>query len=83
MIKFKEKEVTTKQQVKISVVCDVCKKEYFYESEDQTDIFETQEFVSLSYEGGYGSVFGDDDQIEIDICQSCLKEKLGEYIRVS
>ena len=69
-----------KQEVKIpeSITCDVCKKTYSYTDQDD---FETQEFTCIHFRGGYGSIFGDDVSFETDICQHCLKEKLGEYIR--
>ncbi len=63
-----EKETLT------SVTCDICGKTF-------DDIFEIQEFHSIHFIGGYGSVFGDTDEFECDICQYCLKEKLGSYIR--
>lgn len=60
-------------------MCDCCKKEYGL---DLKDIFERQEFVSFSFIGGYGSVFGDGDRMEIDLCQHCLKQRLGDVIRI-
>jgi antitoxin CcdA len=60
----------------VSVTCDVCKKVY-----SSDDIFETQEFTYIRNDCGYGSVFGDGDTISLDICQHCLKEILGKYIR--
>ena len=72
---IKTKDVTiTKQQV-TSITCDVCKKEYV-----PTDYFEYQEIVTVSFVGGYGSIFGDGNKVRIDICQHCFKEKLGQYI---
>jgi len=31
--------------------------------------------------GGYHSVFGDGMEIEIDLCQQCLKDLLGKWVR--
>ena len=60
----------TKETIEIdkpySIVCDMCKTEY-------TDEMELQEFHFINFTGGYGSVFGDGNKIEIDICQHCLK----------
>jgi len=53
--------------------CSVCKKEY-------TDIMELQEFSTIEFEGGYASVFGDGAVGRLDICQHCLKERLGEFV---
>ena len=57
-----------------SIVCDVCKKEYSY-----TNFMEIQEFKEIFVFGGFDSVFGDGSKKRLDICQHCLKEKLGEY----
>jgi hypothetical protein len=62
-----------------SIVCDVCKKEY---KKGETDIDgEIQEFTHIAFTGGWGSIFGDGSHFSCDICQHCMKEKLGEYIR--
>lgn len=61
----------------VGCTCDVCKKSY----RKDEDVVEFQEMVHISFTGGYGSIFGDMDQFELDICQHCLKEKLGEHIR--
>ena len=55
--------------------CDVCQKEF--KGSD------AQEMIHIDTVGGYMSIFGDGSKIELDICQHCLKEKLGKYIRVS
>jgi len=66
----------TTHEVVSSVVCDVCQKEY-----DADDFVEMQEFHHIDFVGGYGSVFEDMSRYNCDICQHCLKEKLGPYIR--
>jgi len=58
-----------------SVVCDKCGK-------TMNDAYEIQECLSIHEQCGYGSVFGDGNEIELDLCQDCLKELLGDYIRV-
>jgi len=75
MIKYKNKKV--KRQIATSIICDVCKKEYSYKND--SDIFEIQEFQHINFIGGYGSVFGDGALMKLDICQHCIKEKLGEF----
>ena len=57
--------------------CCVCKKEY---ADD--DHMEIQEFLCIDFTGGYGSVFGDTCHVGGNICQHCLKEKLGEFLTV-
>jgi len=76
MIKYKTEKVESK--VLVSVTCDVCKKEFFYESVQER--MEIEEFHYIRFTGGYGSIFGDGASISCDICQHCLKEKLGEYL---
>lgn len=57
--------------------CDRCNR--------QADIGEPEffEFTSIDYKAGYGSVLGDGNQVEIDLCQHCLKETLGPWLRVT
>jgi len=78
MIKYKEVRETKTEKIPISVVCDICKKEYPFEKEN---ILETQEFHYVRFIGGYDSIFGDGVEIECDICQHCLKKLIGEYCR--
>jgi hypothetical protein len=58
-----------------SIICDRCKKEY-------TDPLEIQEFQSFDFTGGYGSVFGDMNKVECDLCQYCLNELIGPIARI-
>lgn len=75
------KTVETIKEVLVSVCCGVCKKKYSAETMEGGQL-EIQEFIFIEMRGGYGSVFGDDCTIKLDICQHCLSEKLGEYIQV-
>ncbi len=63
------------EQVIDSVVCDKCKEEY-------TGTMELQEFHHIKFQGGYGSVFGDMNEVECDICQYCLKDMIGDIARI-
>jgi len=76
MIKYRKENI--ERQIPEKVICDICKKEYDYKE----DIMETQEFLHINFEAGYGSVFGDTNIVKADICQHCLKEKLGGYLIV-
>ena len=82
MITYKVKKV--EQKIAESITCDVCKKTYYYRKDDNSnnndDIMEIQEFLNINFRGGYCSIFGDDVLMRGDICQHCLKEKLGEYL---
>jgi len=82
MIKYTEKTETKTEKIPTSIMCDICKKEYsLSEERGNVDILETQEFHHVRFTGGYGSVFGDCNKIECDICQHCLKKLIGEYCR--
>lgn len=90
MVKF-YKEVTTQQLTAIK--CDKCNKVYHSEEEemrdgmtvitDLKDTFEIEEFHHINFTGGYESVFGDQNKVECDLCQHCLKELIGEYCKIT
>jgi hypothetical protein len=44
---------------------------------------EFEEFVSVDHKAGCASVFGDGNQVQIDLCQHCVKELLGQWLRVA
>lgn len=44
---------------------------------------EFQEFVSIELKAGYASIFGDGNDVQVDLCQQCLKASLGAWLRVS
>jgi hypothetical protein len=67
MQKFEERVV----QTPVALICDCCGREATIGHD-----YEAQEFVSIDFVGGYGSVFGDGTRVNLDICQYCLKEKL-------
>ena len=48
----------------ISMTCDICQTKY-------DDSIEMQGFVSLQKTGSYGSIFGDGNFVECDICRAC------------
>jgi hypothetical protein len=79
MIKYREEERIEKVKIAESITCDDCGKTYGLGT-DNNDIFETQEFHHIHFTGGYGSVFGDGDMIECDLCQHCLMKMIkGKY----
>lgn len=41
------------------------------------------ERLSIDFVAGYASVFGDGNRVQLDLCQHCLREVLGEWLRVS
>lgn len=60
-----------------TVQCDVCKRT------DDAESLELHSYLSIDDVGGFGSVFGDMNTIELDMCQYCMMDLLGSYIRVS
>ncbi len=69
------KEVPTTFQHLESVTCDRCKRV-------DDDIMEIQEYLNYQNNAGYGSVMGDGNELRMDLCQRCVKEVLGPFIRV-
>jgi len=59
-----------------SITCDRCRL--------KAEILEPEfyEFTSIAYKAGYGSIFGDGNIVELDLCQACVKEALGSWVRV-
>ena len=60
-----------------AISCDRCGQTW------TTDAIREAEFTSIDFIGGYDSVFGDGSQVELDLCQQCLKQTLGQWLRVS
>lgn len=56
--------------------CDRCDR---LAEEGESEFFE---FTSIEHSAGYGAVLGDGNLVEIDLCQYCLKETLGPWLRV-
>ena len=77
MIKTKTKIIESIEEEVIAYICDVCGKSY----DPNNDIFEVQEFHHIRFTGGYGSLFGDGERIECDICQHCLWKMIAPVYR--
>jgi hypothetical protein len=75
MIKTAKKRIAT--VVVTHLVCDGCGLEALVD-----EGFEAQEFLRYRNTAGFASIFGDMNQIEIDLCQHCVKKRLGDIIRV-
>lgn len=69
LVEVKERQLT-------EWTCSVCGRDLL------EDDMEKQEVFSFSQVCGYTSVFGDGNEIYIDICQHCMKERLGEFCTV-
>ena len=59
----------------VSFICDRCKNEFENRS------FELSIFQHIRFTGGYGSLFGDMNNIECDLCDKCMYELIGPYFR--
>jgi hypothetical protein len=67
---------TIEKRVLAELKCDICGMDILKYP------LEEQESVSITDVGGYSSVFGDGYEYQLDMCQHCFKEKLGQYVRV-
>ena len=74
MKRFETKSVNT--DVLVEFKCDRCKLDFM------KDHYEQQEMWIFGNIGGYNSVFGDGLKIELQLCQHCVKEVLGEWLQV-
>ena len=72
----KFEEITVKSVS--ALICDCCGRESIVGIND----YEVHEFVSLDFVGGYQSIFGDGKHVSLDICQYCLKDKLGSWLKL-
>lgn len=70
--------VTEPRRKVVEITCDKCGKVLTPEGDG---IFEWQEAFCISRTGGYGSVFGDSDTWHLDLCQHCLHELIGPYVK--
>lgn len=76
MIFYKNKQVIERKAIKVG--CDKC-HEILSVGDDDLEI---QEFLHIRFTGGYSSVFGDETEVECDLCQRCLKEMIDGLYRV-
>jgi len=64
----------------ISIECDKCKVVY-----EKDNWAEFQEILSIKFEAGFeagfGTVFQEGKTYFCDLCQNCVNELLGNYIR--
>lgn len=68
---YKTKSI--EQQIVTDIKCDCCNK--IYDKED----LETEEMISIFHACGYLSIFGDEEEIDIDICQYCFKKIVEKF----
>jgi hypothetical protein len=78
MIRFKEIEKVS--YIMDEVTCDICGT--VYKLDNQNEELEIQEFQFIRHTGGYNSVFGDETEIQCDICQHCFHKIISSYCYV-
>ena len=64
---------------KLICVCDRCGKTM----EQGIAEIEWQERFIVSFRAGYGSIFGDGNLVECDLCQDCVQSIMGKWLRVT
>ena len=74
------KDVSLTAKILDTIVCDCCKT--ILECGSVFHDMDIQEVLSISKIVGYGSIFGDGNLIQLDLCQHCVKKLLGKYIRI-
>lgn len=58
--------------------CDRCGAEAQHNIDDGFN-----NFLQIEFDASRGSDLGDGNHVELDICHACLKETLGQWLRVS
>lgn len=64
------------REVLVGLVCDRCKREV---PRDAPAFGEALRHHAVA---GFGSVFGDGNMVECDLCEHCFKELIGPFCRV-
>ena len=75
MLEYQDKVV---QEV-AACTCDRCQKRMTRDDYDSG----WHERVSLWFRGGFGSIFGDGNEVSVDLCQQCVQDTLGAWLRVT
>lgn len=58
------------------LICDGC------DEQASPSDSEFHEFISVSHKCGYGSIHGDGNQFNIDLCQQCFADMCGDSLRI-
>jgi len=61
-----------------SITCDNCQGIFMND-----DVDELSEFLYIDITCGYNSIFGDMNRVQADLCQYCVKDKLGSILRIT
>lgn len=74
MLEYREKAVLEVA----AFICDRCQRRVTPDDPDNG----FHETLSIAYSGGFCSIFGDGCRVSIDLCQHCVKETLGPWLRI-
>lgn len=74
------KEVTQTVEWTSAIICNKCGRTC--KIPEESGDLELQEFLSVEWHGGYGSIFGDELHCSLDLCQHCVMETVGKYVMV-
>ena len=72
------KVITVEQEELTDIICDKCGRVVLPD-----DVIEWQECFHTGFIGGYGSVFGDGNKVECDLCQNCLYELIDKFCYIN
>lgn len=75
LLEYKDKVV----QALAACTCDRCHKRMTPEDDGSG----WHERVSLSFRGGFDSIFGDGSGVSIDLCPQCVSDTLGAWLRIT
>ena len=75
------KEVTYIKKKEDGFVCNCCNKTYKLDYLNGNYIEFNEKFI-IDFIAGYGSIFGDGNEIKCILCQHCLKQLLGAYLSI-
>jgi hypothetical protein len=59
--------------------CDRCQKRMTPDDHDSG----WHERMSLSFRGGFDSIFGDGNEVSVDLCSQCVRDTLGAWLRIT
>ena len=72
------KTIQYTKEVDVKKICDRCGRVAL---SDTNYFVEWQEFAHFYFCGGYGAIMGDSVELECDLCQHCIQQLLGGYLR--
>lgn len=68
-------------EVVTEIICDRCAKCVTKDGAGaNTEFYEMQ---SIAFTGGYDSIFGDGNNVSIDLCPQCLQDTLGQWLHIA